>query len=58
MTIIIYHLENINGKIKAVEWDKWENGNFLGKLKNLSNMSKNQVINRWNRGYWRTSEIK
>jgi len=57
MTIIIYRLKNINGEIKAVEWDRWKNGNFLGRLKNLSNMSKDQVINQWNRGYYRTSEL-
>ena len=56
MTIIIYRLKNINGEIKAIEWERWKDGKFLGRLKG-NEMVKDQVINKWNRGHWRTSEI-
>jgi len=57
MTIIIYHLENINGKIEAIEWGRWKDGKFSGRLKASPDMTKTQIIDRWNRGHWRTSEV-
>ena len=52
--IIIYHLKDVKGEIRFVEYDRWNNGQFLGKLKGQK-MSKEEVINRYNRGYWKTS---
>ena len=52
--IIIYHLKNADGKVRFVEFDRWDNGQFLGKMKGQK-MSKDEVIDRYNRGYWRTS---
>jgi len=57
MTIIVYRLKNMNGEIRAIEWDRWENGRFSGRLRGSLEMTRDQVIDRWNRGHWRTSEI-
>jgi len=52
MTIIIYKLTSK----KAIEIDRWNNGNFNGIFKDLK-MNKNEVIKKFNKGYYRTSEI-
>lgn len=51
-TIIIYRL---NTK-RAVEIDRWQDGKFKGIFKDL-NISREEVIKKFNRGYYRTSEI-
>lgn len=50
--IIIYKLT----PDKAIEIDRWSDGKFQGKLSELS-LTEDEVINEFNRGYWRTSEI-
>lgn len=52
MTIIIYRLT----PRKAIEIDRWENGKFNGRFKNRK-MAEKEVIETFNRGYYRTSEI-
>lgn len=52
MTIIIYKLNDG----KAIEIDRWSNGKFKGKLKKRS-MTEEEVLNQFNRGYYRTSEV-
>ena len=52
MTIIIYRFT----LKKAIEIDRWNNGNFNGIFKDLK-MNKNEVIKKFNKGYYRTSEI-
>lgn len=55
--IIIYRLEDIKGEIKAIEIDRWDNGIFQGRFKDIK-MTKKEVINRFNQGYWRTSNAE
>lgn len=55
--IIIYRLEDIKGEIKAIEIDRWDNGIFQGRFKDRK-MTKKEVINRFNHGYWRTSNAE
>ena len=52
MTIIIYRLT----PKKAIEIDRWNNGNFNGIFKDLK-LNKDEVIKKFNKGYYRTSEI-
>ena len=52
MTIIIYKLT----PKKAIEIDRWNNGYFNGIFKDLK-LNKDEVIKKFNRGYYRTSEI-
>lgn len=52
MTIIIYKLT----PDKAIELDRWNDGKFEGRFSNTI-MTKEVVINEFNRGYYRTSEI-
>lgn len=56
MTVIIYHIEEIKGDIEMVEYGRFDNNVITGKL-NIKNMNRESVIERFNRGYWRTSEI-
>ena len=56
MTILIYHLEQVNDRIKMVERGRFDNGKVTGKI-NISQITKEEVINEFNRGYYRTSEI-
>lgn len=56
MTILIYHLETVNGNLKAIEYGRFDNGKITGKIEEDS-MTQEQVIKEFNRGYWRTSEI-
>jgi len=55
MTILIYHLENINGSPQMVEYGRFDNGQITGKLE--ATMTEDEVIDEFNRGYWRTSKI-
>jgi hypothetical protein len=55
--IIIYRLKNIGSEIKAIEIDKWDNGEFQG-IFSSRKMTKSEVIDRFNRGYWRTGDVK
>lgn len=52
MTIIIYKLT----PEKAIEIDRWTDGEFEGKF-NGTTMTQDQVIDEFNRGYYRTSEV-
>lgn len=56
MTILIYRLDTVNGKPKMVEYGRFDNGKITGKI-NMDNMSREQVITEFNRGYYRTSEV-
>lgn len=56
MTILIYHLETVNGNLEMVEYGRFDNGKITGKIK-VTDMSEEQVIKGYNGGYWRTSEI-
>ena len=56
MTILIYRLETIDNKIGMVEYGRFDNGKITGKI-NQTGITKEQVIDEFNRGYWRTSEI-
>lgn len=51
----IYKLTEENGDIKPIKMDTWDNGKF-GKLS--KEMSREQVIDVYNRGYYFTSEVK
>lgn len=52
--IVIYHLEDVGGELRFVEYDRWDK-EFLGKLKG-EKMTQNEVIKRFNQGYWRTAD--
>lgn len=52
MTIIIYKLT----PEKAIEIDRWTDGKFQGRF-GANTMTETEVINQFNRGYYRTSEI-
>ena len=56
MTILIYHLETVNGDPKMVEYGRFDNGEITGKIE-ATDMSEEQVIAGFNCGYWHTSEI-
>ena len=56
MTIIIYHIEEIKGDIKMVEYGRFNNNTIRGKI-NVENTEETDVLDRFNRGYWRTSTI-
>lgn len=56
MTIIIYRLETINNKPIFVEKGRWLDGVFSGEFEKLPNMTEEEVLNEFNRGYYRTSE--
>ena len=56
MTILIYHLETVNGDLKMVEYGRFNNGKITGKIEE-NNMTQEQVIKEFNSGYWRTSEV-
>ena len=57
MTIIIYRLETINNKPIFVEKGRWLDGVFSGEFEKHPNMTEEEVINEFNRGYYRTSEV-
>lgn len=57
MTILIYHLETVDGDLKMVEYGRFDNGEITGKIE-ATDMSEEQVIRGYNSGYWRTSEIE
>jgi len=52
MTIIIYKIT----PNKAIEIDRWTNGNFEGRFSERK-MTEKEIIDQFNRGYYRTSEI-
>lgn len=52
MIIIVYKLT----PEKAIELDRWTDGKFEGKFRGAV-MTEEDVINEFNRGYYRTSEI-
>ena len=54
--ILIYKMESIDNKIQMVEYGKFQNDEITGKI-NIKNINKDQVIEKFNRGYWRTGEI-
>lgn len=55
--IIIYLLQSKKGEdIKAVEQARWDNGLMKGKI-NIDNISREDVINKYNNGYYITTEI-
>ena len=56
MTILIYHLENINGEPKAVLYGEFKDGKITGKIE-MENVTGDEVIDKFNRGYWKTSEV-
>ena len=56
MTVIIYHMEEVKGDIKMVEYGRFDNGTIKGKI-NVDNTNKADILDRFNRGYWRTSEV-
>lgn len=56
MAIIIYHLEEIDGKPIFVEKGQWLDGVFSGELENHPIANEEEVIKEFNRGYYRTSE--
>jgi len=46
----------IDNKPKMIEYGRFDNGKITGKL-DYVDMTKEQVLDEFNRGYWRTSEI-
>ena len=56
MTIIIYHMEEVKGDIKMVEYGRFDNNTIKGKI-NVEKTTAGNVLERFNRGYWRTSEV-
>ena len=56
MTILIYHLDVVDGEPKMVEYGRFDNGKITGKIE-LTSMTREQVIDEYNRGYYRTSEV-
>lgn len=56
MTILIYHLETVKGDIKMVEHGRFDNDKITGKI-NTDNITRDQVLDEFNRGYYRTSEV-
>lgn len=54
--IIIYRLEEIDNNSRFIEKGRWGNGEFTGGLKNYPKMTKEEAIDKFNRGYYRTSE--
>jgi hypothetical protein len=50
--IIVYKLT----PEKAIELDRWDNGKFEGRFSETM-MTELEVINEFNRGYYRTSEV-
>jgi hypothetical protein len=50
--IIVYKLT----PEKAIELDRWDNGKFEGRFSETT-MTESEVINEFNRGYYRTSEV-
>ena len=57
MTIIIYHLEEVDAKPIFVEIGRWLDGIFSGKLESHPNATEEEVIKEFNRGYYRTSGV-
>lgn len=56
MTILIYHLDTINGEPQFVEYGQFNNGQITGKIV-MENVTEAEVIDKFNRGYWKTSEV-
>lgn len=54
--IIIYKLEYVNNESQYVEKGRWD-GKFISGFKNYPEMTKEEIIKDFNRGYYRTSEI-
>lgn len=57
MTILIYYMEEVNGKIALVEYGRFSNGKVTGKV-SIDDISEDEVKRTFNSGYWRTSETK
>lgn len=57
MTILIYYMESVNGKLAAVEYGRFDNNKVTGKV-SIENITEDEVKRVFNRGYWRTSETK
>lgn len=55
MTILIYHLDSIKGNPKMVEYGRFDNGQITGKIE--ATMTEEEVIDEFNRGYYRTSAV-
>ena len=56
MTILIYRLDTVNGKPEMVEYGRFDGRKITGRI-NRDDTNRESVINEFNRGYWRTSEI-
>ena len=56
MTILIYHLDTVDGKPKMVEHGRFDGKEVTGKI-TISDITEREVLNEFNRGYWRTSKI-
>lgn len=54
--IVINMLKIIDGAPRSVEYAKFENNEITGKI-NIKNITREEVIDQFNRGYYRTSEV-
>ena len=54
--IYINKLEIVKGEPKLVEQAQFENGTISGKI-NIKDITRKEVLDQFNRGYYRTSEI-
>lgn len=54
--IRIYKLISGDGRPIFTEYAKFEDGEITGKI-NIKDITKEEVLNEFNRGYYRTSEV-
>ena len=56
MTVIIYRMESGATGIQMVEYGQFDGTQITGKI-NIDNISRKKVLDKFNKGYWRTSEV-
>ena len=56
MSIIIYKMKLFEGKFQMVEIARYQNNEIKGTINEI-NVSEEDVLKRYNSGYYRTSEI-
>jgi len=54
--IIINMLTMVDGKPRSIEHARFENGKVTGKI-NITNITREEVLDQFNRGHYRTSEV-
>ncbi len=57
MTILIYHIDTVDGKPKAIEYGRFNDNKVTGKI-SIDSITEDEVKRTFNSGYWRTSELE